>query len=199
MKISLTKPALHFPAAIYWHFSHRAEIQFSISWNSARFLYFCIHSFVFLYFPYIDISLADPKFNFRSPEIVKVLWYDRLRQLNMNGQENMFCLLQDIDFFKLYTQGLCVLVFFFFQEGIKVLWWSKASFVFSICICICTCLFSVYILYQCFFLYLVQREDVSWYTKVQQRSAASFAFCICDCTCISICSCICMCKYICIS
>ena len=137
MKISLTKPALHFPAAIYWHFSHRAEIQFSISWNSARFLYFCIHSFVFLYFPYIDISLADPKFNFRSPEIVKVLWYDRLHQLNMNGQENMFCLLQDIDFFKLYTQGLCVLVFFFFQEGIKVLWWSKASFVFSICICIC--------------------------------------------------------------
>ena len=100
MKISLTKPALHFPAAIYWHFSHRAKIHFLISWNSASSLYFCLYSFVFLYFPYIDISLTDPKFNFRSPEIVKVLWYDRLHQLNMNGQENMFWLFQYIDFLK---------------------------------------------------------------------------------------------------
>ena len=39
---------------------------------------------IYWYFPH------RLKFNFRSPEIVKVVWYDWLHQLNMNRSENVF-------------------------------------------------------------------------------------------------------------
>ena len=52
---SLTRPAFHFPPAIYWHFLHRGWIQF-LSPENLSFFFFCISVFPMFDILYFCIS-----------------------------------------------------------------------------------------------------------------------------------------------